>query len=136
MSCKCGLSDFVENLPSGVDSIIGQEFKKDGIGISGGECQKIAIERALYKNSPILILDEPTASLDAKSEHEIFEKFNLLSKNKTAIYITHRLYSTKFCDQIILFKKFEIKEIGTHEYLMEVRGRYYEMFSLQSDYYK
>lgn len=132
---KCGLNDFINKLPSGIDSIIGQEFNKDGKGFSGGEGQKIAIARALYKDSPLIILDEPTAALDAKSEHEIFEKFNLLSKDKTALYITHRLYSTKFCDHIILFENSEIKESGTHQDLMKLKGKYYEMFNLQRNYY-
>lgn len=132
---KTGLSKRVEEMPKGIDTIIYQRSKEDGIEISGGEAQKIAIARALYKDSPIVILDEPTAALDPKSEAEIYEKFNDLVKNKTALFISHRMSSCKFCDTIIVIDKGEIIEEGHHNYLVKNNGLYSEMWTAQSKYY-
>ena len=112
--------------------VIGEE----GTGFSGGERQKLAIARALYKDAPMIIMDEPTAALDALAEAEIYESFSSLVEGKTAIYISHRLASTKFCDKIALFDKDGVKEYGTHEELMEKQGLYYDMFVVQGKYYQ
>ena len=104
--------------------------------LSGGQKQKTAIARALYKNSPIVILDEPTAALDPLAEAEIYEDFNKMVGGKTAIYISHRLSSCKFCDQIAVFSEGNIKEYGTHDQLMQIPdGIYKEMFTTQAKPY-
>ena len=104
--------------------------------LSGVQKQKVAIARALYKNGNVIILDEPTAALDALAEAEIYQSFDNLVKNKTAVYVSHRLSSTRFCDHIALFTKEGLKEYGTHDELMKKHGEYYEMFEVQGKYYK
>ena len=111
-------------------------FDEKGIDLSGGEKQKLALARALYKDAPIVILDEPTAALDALAEDRMYREFNNMVKNKIAIFISHRLGSTRFCDQIAMFKAGEIVELGTHSELLEKNGEYAEMFNIQSSYYK
>lgn len=96
---------------------------------------QIAISRAIYKDTPIIILDEPTAALDPKSESEIYEQFNELSKNKLAIFISHRMASTRFCDNIIVFKNGSIEEMGSHYELMKAHSVYWKLFNMQSKYY-
>ena len=102
---------------------------------SGGEKQKIALARALYKNGPVVILDEPTAALDALAEAELYENFDKLIENRTAVYISHRLSSTRFCDHVAMFVDGELKEYGTHESLLNAGGAYSEMFNVQAAYY-
>ncbi len=131
-----GLKDKIESLPNKYDQQLLKVIEEDGIELSGGESQKIAISRALYKDGKIIILDEPTAALDALAEANIYESFSKLTKNKTTIYISHRLSSTKFCDHIALFSKDGLLEYGTHEELMAKQGHYYEMYSIQGKYYK
>lgn len=131
-----GLKNTIEELPKGYDSIASKALDSEGIDLSGGQKQKVAIARALYKNGNVIILDEPTAALDALAEAEIYEGIDKLIHNKTAIFISHRLSSTKFCDHIALFDKDGLKEYGTHEELMELRGTYYEMFEVQGKYYR
>ena len=109
---------------------------ENGTDFSGGERQKLAIARALYKDAPMVIMDEPTAALDALAEADIYESFSNLVKGKTAIYVSHRLASTKFCDRIALFDQDGLKEYGTHDELMEKKGLYYEMFVVQGKYYQ
>ena len=109
---------------------------EEGVDLSGGQKQKIAIARALYKNGNMVILDEPTAALDALAEAEIYQNFDGLIKDKTAVYISHRLSSTKFCDHIAFFTKDGLKEYGTHKELMKLHGEYYEMFEIQGKYYQ
>lgn len=131
-----GLSEAVEKLENGVDTYMFKSFEEKGVELSGGQQQKLAIARALYKNSPIVILDEPTAALDPMAEYEIYNKFNSLIGGKTAIYISHRLSSCKFCDKIAVFSNNTIKEYGTHNELMNLKnGVYAEMFGAQSTYY-
>ena len=109
----------------------------DGIDLSGGEQQKLAIARALYKDAPVVILDEPTAALDPIAEYEIYRQFDTLVDGKTAIYISHRLSSCRFCDIIYVFVDGEIKERGTHAELAAVEGRHYaKMFAAQAQYYQ
>ena len=108
---KTGMYDRVNNMPKQIDTVIYQRSKENGIEISGGEAQKLAISRALYKDSPIVILDEPTAALDPKSESEIYENFNKLVENKTAIFISHRMSSCKFCDEIIYYLLVKLRHL-------------------------
>ena len=126
----------IEGLEKGIDTIIGREFDEDGLEFSGGEGQKLACARAYYKDSPIMILDEPTASLDPISECQLYERFNSILENKTAIYISHRLASVKFCNKVAMFADGRLAEYGTHESLMEQNGLYAEMFTKQAEYYR
>ena len=107
-----------------------------GVDFSGGEMQKIAIIRALFKNSPVLILDEPTSALDPMAEYEIYQKFSEMSDGKLTIYISHRISSTRFCDKIAVFNKGEIVEFGTFDELMGIKGLYYDFFEKQAEYFK
>jgi ABC-type multidrug transport system fused ATPase/permease subunit len=133
-----GLYDRVKTCPRGIDTTFHKDLYEDdpGVELSGGEKQKLLLARALYKDAPILILDEPTAALDPIAESEIYQKFNEFAKNKTAVFISHRLASTRFCDRIFLLEEGQITECGNHEQLMAKKGKYYEMFEIQSHYYK
>ncbi len=131
-----GLTQKVESLSRGIDTQIYKYFDKEGIEPSGGEMQKLAIARALYKDAPVVILDEPTAALDPIAEYDIYRQFDTLIGGKTAIYISHRLSSCKFCDKIAVFADNTIKEYGTHEELANMPdGIYAEMFKAQARYY-
>lgn len=130
-----GLKERIEEEKNVYERNMSHEVAKDALELSGGQEQKLAISRAVYKDSPILILDEPTANLDALAEHEIYSKLNDLREDRTSIYISHRLSSTKFCDRIILLKGGKIFEEGTHDELMKKKGEYYEMFTIQGKYY-
>ncbi len=132
---KTGMMERVNEMDKNIDTTIYQRSKENGIEISGGEAQKITISRALYKDSPIVILDEPTAALDPKSEAEVYEKFNELVQNKTAFFISHRMSSCKFCDEVIVLDKGEIIEQGHHNTLVVNNGLYSEMWTAQSKYY-
>lgn len=133
---KSGLTDKIENLKKGVDTQIGKEFDPEGIEFSGGEGQKLAAARAYYKNAPIVILDEPTASLDAVAESEMYEKFKDIIGSKTSLYISHRMAAVKFCDVVAVFNEGRIDEYGTHDELMSKGGIYADMFEKQSMYYR
>lgn len=136
MFAKVGLLDKINSLPKGRDTMMFREFDRDGVQLSGGEQQKLAIARALYKDAPVVILDEPTAALDPVAEYEIYCKFNDLVGGKTAVYISHRLSSCKFCDRIAVFSEGTIKELGTHDELVNREGGIYsEMFHAQAQYY-
>lgn len=132
---QSGLSEKVKRLPRGLNTQVGREFDSEGIEFSGGEGQKLASARAYLRNAPIVILDEPTASLDPISESRLYERFNNIIGKKTAIYISHRLASVKFCDSIIVFENGQIVESGTHSELMAAGGVYSEMFTKQAEYY-
>lgn len=133
---RAGLEDTVKALPRGLDTTIYKAFDEEGIELSGGQNQKLAIARAIYKNAPIIVLDEPTAALDPISEFEIYSHFNELVEDKTAIYISHRLSSCRFCDRIILFENGRISQSGSHNLLMEDKeGCYYKLYSTQSQHY-
>ena len=110
-------------------------MNKNGVEISGGEAQKLALSRALYKDPPVGILDEPTAALDPIAENEIYSRFNSFVQNKTAIYISHRLSSCAFCDKIAVFDKSRLVESGTHKELLSADGRYAELWNAQAKYY-
>lgn len=120
----------------GMDTKLNKEVQEDAIDISGGEIQKLALAKAMYKDGKILILDEPTAALDPIAEREMYENYNEITKEKTSIFISHRLSSTKFCDRIILLEKGEIIEVGSHDELMQLNGKYKDLFDIQSHYYK
>ena len=133
---KVGLLEKINSLPKGRDTMMFRQFDRDGVQLSGGEQQKLAIARALYKDAPVVILDEPTAALDPVAEYEIYCRFNELVGGKTAVYISHRLSSCKFCDRIAVFSEGTIKELGTHDELVKREGGIYaEMFSAQAQYY-
>ncbi|MGN0405544.1 MAG: ABC transporter ATP-binding protein [Bariatricus sp.] len=131
-----GLEEKLKKLPKGKETLLVKEVEEEAIALSGGEMQKLALARALYKDGKILVLDEPTAALDPIAESDIYQKYNELSQGKTAIFISHRLASTKFCDRIFYIEKGQIAEMGTHEELMKRGGKYAEMFHVQSQYYK
>lgn len=132
---RSGFGDKLKTLKHGVNTYIHKNFESDGFEPSGGEGQKIAIARALYKNSPIVILDEPTAALDPRAEYEIYQHFSEIVEGKTAIYISHRLSSAKFCDHIAVFRQGEIVEYGTHDLLMQRKGLYAELFQMQAQFF-
>lgn len=133
---KAGFGEKLAQMRSGTETYLYKEYDKDGINISGGEAQKIAIARALYKDAPFIILDEPTAALDPVAEAEIYSKFNDIAGDKTAVYISHRLSSCKFCDEIVVFDKGEVVQQGTHASLTaDANGKYYELWHAQAQYY-
>lgn len=134
---EAGLTETMNHLPQGLNTYVFKGYEEAGIELSGGQQQKLAIARALYKSAPIIILDEPTAALDPIAEYDIYRQFNRLIGNKTAIYISHRLSSCQFCDIIYVFEDGYIKEIGTHEQLVKVSGgSYANMFEAQAQYYQ
>lgn len=133
---KSGFGKDLEKLPKGINTPVYKNFDEGGIEFSGGQAQKLAIARAVYKDAPIVILDEPTAALDPKAEYEIYSKFNELIGKKTTIYISHRLSSCRFCDKIAVFQKGKLIQYGTHDELVKDKGNEYEtMYSAQAQYY-
>ncbi|WP_245995972.1 ABC transporter ATP-binding protein [Paenibacillus taihuensis] len=131
-----GLMDKVSGLTKGESTLLVRRVHNDAIELSGGEKQKLALARALYKDAPVIILDEPTAALDPIAESEIYQRYAELTAGRTSIYISHRLASTRFCDRILLIEDGGIAECGTHDELMRSGGKYAEMFDVQSHYYK
>lgn len=130
-----GLSEKIESLPKGINTRLHKDLYPDAVELSGGETQKLLLARAIYKEAPIMILDEPTAALDPIAENEIYTKYSEITKGRTSFYISHRLASTAFCDKVIFIKDGEITETGTHKELMEKKGDYYKMYYMQSYYY-
>jgi len=133
---KAGLSEKLAGLPNGYDTHVGKAIYEDGAELSGGEAQRLMLARALYKDAPILILDEPTAALDPIAESEMYARYNEFTEGRTAVYISHRLASTRFCDRIILIDEGGIAEIGTHDELLRAGKKYAELFEIQSHYYR
>ncbi len=120
-------------MPKGLDTPLYKDFDKEGVEISGGEAQKIALARALYKDAPFIVLDEPTAALDPVSEYEVYSRFNAIAGDKTAIYISHRLASCRFCDKIAVFHEGQIVQTGRHEELIaDAVGKYHELWTAQA----
>ena len=131
-----GFGDRLATMEKGLDTMLYKDLREDGVDVSGGEAQKIAIARALYKDAPFIILDEPTAALDPIAEAEIYSKFNDIAGDKTAIYISHRLSSCKFCDEIAVFHEGAVIQQGTHaELVADEKGKYYELWHAQAQYY-
>ena len=133
---EVGFGERYEEMPKKLDTPLYKDFDQEGVNVSGGEAQKIALARALYRDAPFIILDEPTAALDPLAEAEIYSKFNDIVGDKTAIYISHRLSSCRFCDKIAVFHQGEIVQLGTHEELLaDEKGKYYELWHAQAQYY-
>lgn len=132
-----GLLDKIKELPNGIESNIGKDYEKDGVELSGGQMQKIAIVRALYKKADLLILDEPTSALDPLAEAEIYENFNSLAKDKMALYISHRMSSSIFCDKILVLNNGKVEDFAPHSELMKNKDSlYYKLFMTQAENYK
>jgi len=135
-AARASLADeVIARLPAGYDQIVGKRFR-GGVDLSGGEWQKIAIARAYMRDAQVLILDEPTASLDARSEFEVFQRFRELSEGKTAILISHRFSSVRMADRILVLAEGQIEAAGTHQELLAAGGRYAELFELQAAGYR
>ena len=133
---KAGLWERVQALPKGAQTFMNKDLDEAGVALSGGEVQKLMLARALYKDAPMVILDEPTAALDPIAESEMYERYNELVQGRTAVFISHRLSSTRFCDRILFLENGRITEEGTHGELMQRGGAYAELFSIQAQYYR
>jgi len=133
---KVGVASDIAALPNGLKTTLDKRFDRGATKLSGGQAQKVAIARALCKDAPIVVLDEPTAALDPIAEHDVYCRFDQMVQNKTAIYISHRLSSCRFCDRILVFDKGQIIEVGSHDELIIQEGSQYErMFNAQATYY-
>lgn len=134
---KAGMGDFLKEQEKGLSTVLYRDFDEDGVEVSGGEAQKIALARAVYKGAPIVVLDEPTAALDPLAEYEIYRRFNDLVADRTTVYISHRMSSCRFCGDIAVFHEGRIVQRGSHESLMEeTGGKYYELWTAQAQYYQ
>ena len=133
---EAGFGKRLAELPRGLDTYLGQDFDQSGVEMSGGEAQKIALARALYRDAPFVILDEPTAALDPLAEYEMYTRFNEMVGDKTAVYISHRLSSCRFCDEIAVFDQGRLVQYGSHGKLLEdTRGMYWKLWTAQAQYY-
>ncbi len=132
---KSGIWQKVMSLPKGGETHLVKSVYDDATDFSGGQMQKLALAKALYKDAPVLLLDEPTAALDPISEQEMYLNYAEFSKGRSSVFISHRLASTRFCDRILLIADGQIKEEGSHSSLLELGGDYAELFQLQSSYY-
>jgi ATP-binding cassette subfamily B protein len=132
---RTGADEVIAKLPGGYEQVIGKRFRT-GIDLSGGEWQKIAIARAYMRDAQLLILDEPTAALDARAEYEVFQRFKELGAGKTALLISHRFSSVRMADRIVVLGEGMVEAIGTHEELLAQGGRYAELFELQAAGYR
>lgn len=133
---RAGLSERLDDMPEGIETCLYKDFDAKGVEISGGEAQKLCLSRAIYKGAPFYVLDEPTAALDPVSEYDIYTRFNSIVGTKTAIYISHRLSSCRFCDDITVLENGRIVEKGSHEELLKKHGNYAALWSAQAEYYK
>lgn len=132
---RAGLGDKLAGLEKGIDTVIGRDYENDGVDLSGGEEQKVALARALYKDAPFMVLDEPTAALDPLAEAAVYENFQKIVENKTAVFISHRLSSCRFCDEIAVFHKGQLVQHGRHDDLVAQDGKYRELWNAQAQYY-
>ncbi len=130
-----GLTNKIASLTNGVYTPLSKAFDHDAVDFSGGEMQRLLLARAVYRGAPVLILDEPTAALDPLAEDEIYKKYSVIADNTTSVFISHRLASTRFCDRIFLLDNNKLAEVGTHEELLALGGKYKELFDVQSQYY-
>ncbi len=133
---QAGLLERIERLPKGLDTQFGKTIYDDGAELSGGEVQRLLLARALYKSSPLLVLDEPTAALDPIAESRLYENYHQISAGKTTLFISHRLASTRFCHRILLIEQGAVREEGTHDQLWALGGAYHRLFELQAKYYR
>ena len=133
---KAGLTQAVEALPKGMDTPVTRNVFEDGVELSGGQMQRLMLARALYRDAPVVVLDEPTAALDPLAEHDIYMKYNSMTQGKSSLFISHRLASTRFCDRIIYMEYGRIAEEGTHQSLLDLGGGYAKLFEVQSRYYQ
>lgn len=133
---RAGLSEFLRRLPDGVNTYVGKSFSADGVEVSGGERQKLAIARAVYHAAPFIIMDEPTAALDPVSEYEVYAGFDKLAGSRTAIYISHRLASCRFCNDILVLDEGRVVQRGSHEELISQDGLYAQLWNAQAQYYQ
>ena len=133
---KAGIAEKINSLEKKENTLMVKDVYKDAVDFSGGEKQKLLLAKAVYKNAPILILDEPTAALDPIAENELYLKYNDMTDKKISFFISHRLSSTRFCDRIFFISDGQIAECGSHEELMAQKGKYYQMYQIQSYYYK
>lgn len=134
---KVSLYDRFLSMPEGLETYLYKELSQNGVEISGGEAQKIALARALYKGTPVIVLDEPTAALDPIAEAQVCSDFSNIVDNKTAIYISHRLSSCQFCDEMTVFDNGRIVQKGPHAKLVsEIEGKYFELWNAQAKYYQ
>ncbi len=133
---RAGLSERLDAMENGIETCLYKDFDEQGVEISGGEAQKLCLARAVYKGSPFIVLDEPTAALDPVSEHDIYTKFNGIVGTRTAIYISHRLSSCRFCDEITVMENGSIVERGSHGDLLQKGGVYNALWNAQAEYYK
>ena len=133
---RAGLSEKAAALPKGIDTLLNREVYDEATELSGGQYQRLTLARALYREAPVLLLDEPASALDPIAESEMYRQYDRMARGKSAIYISHRLASTRFCDRIILIENAGIAEEGTHEELLAGDGRYAYLYGVQSRYYR
>lgn len=132
---QAGFGDKLAQLEKGIDTVLGRDYENDGVDLSGGEEQKVALARALYKDAPFMVLDEPTAALDPLAEAAVYENFQRIVVDKTAVFISHRLSSCRFCDDVAVFHKGRLMQHGRHDDLVAQEGKYQELWSAQAQYY-
>ena len=133
---RAGLGEKIDSLPHGIYTKLDKQVNRDGIELSGGELQKLMLARAMYKDAPVLVLDEPTAALDPIAESRIYEEYLKMAESKTSLFISHRLASTRFCSRIFYLENGMIAEEGTHSELVHAGGKYAELFEIQSCWYR
>ncbi len=133
---QAGLTEKIESLPGGCDALLERSVYNDGVQLSGGQVQRLMLARALYKDAPFILLDEPTAALDPIAEADLYEKYAEMTQGCSSVYISHRMASTRFCDRVLFLADHRIAEEGTHESLLALGGQYAQLFEIQSKYYR